>query len=395
MKKTLKLSLTAAAICGASLFLLPSEAQAKKPGVLEGKPVVVDRLELRKYRFQIVPTVGLSLSQPFVHKGLVGANLRFDFTDWIGLRGSFMYGVIDVESKLLKALNDGGLPVGTNSPSGDVGTGVGPFRPTDQLDNPSAMQHDFQAGLTKLQFQASLDVAFTPFAGKLGLFSAVFTEYDIYIFGGVGFVNWARHYPNARSTSLQLTQDYGSMGQGIANSIDPSQPNYCENPAGTANSECLLHPVQPDNGFRVGGSFGAGLHLFITDWLAINPEVHDIIVGHNDAGLNATITDVPPRVQNGGNGTDRVARHNVSFNLGFAFYLPPKAKRTRLEQKLRGKKQGDAAAAGGTISTDVEAGGTEEPPPSDTPPEETAPSPDMPPNPDAPPAEDEVILDEG
>jgi outer membrane beta-barrel protein len=391
MKKTLKLSLTAAAICGASLFLLPSEAQAKKPGVLEGKPVVVDRLELRKYRFQIVPTVGLSLSQPFVHKGLVGANLRFDFTDWIGLRGSFMYGVIDVESKLLKALNDGGLPVGTNSPSGDVGTGVGPFRPTDQLDNPSAMQHDFQAGLTKLQFQASLDVAFTPFAGKLGLFSAVFTEYDIYIFGGVGFVNWARHYPNARSTSLQLTQDYGSMGQGIANSIDPSQPNYCENPAGTANSECLLHPVQPDNGFRVGGSFGAGLHLFITDWLAINPEVHDIIVGHNDAGLNATITDVPPRVQNGGNGTDRVARHNVSFNLGFAFYLPPKAKRTRLEQKLRGKKQGDAAAAGGAISTDVEA---TEPPPSDTPPEEAAPTTPPPPNPDAPPEED-MVLDEG
>jgi outer membrane beta-barrel protein len=391
MKKTLKLSLTAAAICGASMFLLPSEAQAKKPGVLEGKPVVVDRLELRKYRFQIVPTVGLSLSQPFVHKGLVGANLRFDFTDWIGLRGSFMYGVIDVESKLLKALNDGGLPVGTNSPSGDVGTGVGPFRPTDQLDNPSALQHDFQAGLTKLQFQASLDVAFTPFAGKLGLFSAVFTEYDIYIFGGVGFVNWARHYPNARSTSLQLTQDYGAMGQGIANSTDPSQANYCENPAGTANSECLLHPVQPDSGFRVGGSFGAGLHLFITDWLAINPEVHDIIVGHNDAGLNATITDVPPRVQNGGNGTDRVARHNVSFNLGFAFYLPPKAKRTRLEQKLRGKKQGDAAAAGGAISTDSE---VTEPPPSDTPPEE-APTTPPPPNPDAPPVEDEVVLDEG
>jgi outer membrane beta-barrel protein len=392
MKKTLKLSLTAAAICGASMFLLPSEAQAKKPGVLEGKPVVVDRLELRKYRFQIVPTVGLSLSQPFVHKGLVGANLRFDFTDWIGLRGSFMYGVIDVESKLLKALNDGGLPVGTNSPSGEVTGQVGPFRPTDQLDNPSALQHDFQAGLTKLQFQASLDVAFTPFAGKLGLFSAVFTEYDIYIFGGVGFVNWARHYPNARSTSLQLTQDYGAMGQGIANSTDPSQANYCENPAGTANSECLLHPVQPDSGFRVGGSFGAGLHLFITDWLAINPEVHDIIVGHNDAGLNATITDVPPRVQNGGNGTDRVARHNVSFNLGFAFYLPPKAKRTRLEQKLRGKKQGDAAAAGGAISTDSE---VTEPPPSDTPPEEAAPTTPPPPNPDAPPVEDEVVLDEG
>lgn len=397
MKKTLKLSLTAAAICGASMFLLPSEAQAKKPGVLEGKPVVVDRLELRKFRAQIVPMIGLSLSQPFVHKGLAGAKVRFDFTDWIGIRASFMYGVIDVESKLLKALNDGGLPLGINAPSGDIdqATAEGPFRPIDQLDNPSALRHDFRAGLTKLQFQASLDVAFTPFAGKLGLFSAVFTEYDIYIFGGVGFVNWARHYPNDRSTSQQLTEDYGAMGQGIINPDNPSLDNYCENAAGTANSECLLHPVKADTGFRIGGSFGAGLHLFLTDWMSINPEVHDIVVAHNDAGLNATITDVPPVVQNGTGPSvsDRVARHNVSFNLGFAFYLPPKAKRSRLEQKLRGKKQGEAAAAGGSISVSTEEETSDEGgelpfddgPSTDTPPE------DMPPADDMPPEEDVVL----
>ena len=367
MKKTLKLSLTAAAICGAGMFLLPSEAQAKKPGVLEGKPVVVDRLELRKFRVQVVPVIGMSLSQPFVHKGLVGAKVRFDFTDWIGIRGSFLYGAIDVESKLLKALNDGGLPLGANSPDATLATGEGPFRPTDQFDNPAPLRHDFQAGLTKLQLQASLDVAFTPFAGKLGLFSAVFTEYDIYIFGGVGFVNWARHYPDARSTVDQLNNS-GNADLVIPNSTDPNLDNYCENIGGVANSECLLNPVAGDDGFRVGGSFGAGIHLFITDWLSINPEVHDIVVAHNDAGLNATIDDVPPVVQNGGgNGSDRVARHNVSFNLGFAFYLPPKAKRSRLEQKLRGKKQSAAAAAGGaSVGGDSSGGAAEE----EAPPEE-------------------------
>jgi hypothetical protein len=135
-KKTLKLSSwlsvglsLGAAACGVGLFLLPGEAQAKKPGVLEGKPVVVDRLELRKLRFQITPQVGMSLSQPFVHKGFAGAKLRFDFTDWIGIRASFMYGVIDVESKLLKALNDGGLPVGLNNSDVEMATGFGPYRP--------------------------------------------------------------------------------------------------------------------------------------------------------------------------------------------------------------------------------------------------------------------------
>ena len=351
MKKTLKLSLTAAAICGAGMFLLPSEAQAKRPGVLEGKPIKVQGLELRKLRAQVVPMIGMSLSQPFVHKGLVGAKVRFDFTDWIGIRASFLYGVIDVESKLLKALNDGGLPLGVNDR--DAPTAEGPFRPSTDLNNPSALRHDFRAGLTKLQLQASLDVAFTPFAGKLGLFSAVFTEYDIYIFGGVGFVNWARHYPAGRIDSTSTSDLLGIPA------LDPADPNYCEEPGtGQANSECLLHPVSPDTGFRIGGSYGAGLHLFITDWFSINPEVHDIVVGHNDAGLNASITDVPPVVQNGGTGSanDRVARHNVSFNLGFAFYLPPKAKRSRLEQKLRGGKVADAAASGGAVSVGGDAG---------------------------------------
>jgi outer membrane beta-barrel protein len=332
MKNTIKLSIAAAGVAAAGLLLLPNEALAKKPGVLEGKPVVVDRLELRKFRAQVTPMIGMSLSQPFVHKGMVGANVRFDFTDWIGVRASFMYGVINVDSKLLKALNSpGALPAGSANSNIDTYDGnPGPYRPNDQLDNPAPLHGDFQAGLTRLQYTGSVDLAFTPFAGKLGLFSALFTEYDIYIFGGFGFAGWQRHYPGARSTSEILQ---------IANSTDPNGMNYCGDPnmGNNTNADCLLHPVKADNGFRAGGSFGAGLHLFITDWVSINPEVHDIIVAHNDAGLNATIADVPPLVENK-RGGDRVIRHNATFNLGVTFYLPPKAKRSKLEQKLRKKK---------------------------------------------------------
>lgn len=325
-----KASLLAAGGLACGLFLHAGEAQAKKPGVLEGKPVVVDRLELRKLRFQITPQIGMSLSQPFVHKGMAGAKLRFDFTDWLGVRASFMYGVLDIDSSLLTALNEGGLPVGTADSTGTLTAdeaGQGPYRPNGQLDNPAPLIHDFQAGLTKVQFTGSVDLAFTPFSGKLGLFSAIFTEYDIYIFGGLGFVNWARHYPDVQST----TEVFGLE-------TDPNAPGFCQDPANgnATNSECLLHPVTADDGFRLGGSFGAGVHLFITDWMSLNPEIHDIVVGHNDAGQNATIDDVPPQVENSA-GRDRVARHNVTFNLGLTFYVPPKAKRSRLEQKLRKK----------------------------------------------------------
>ena len=204
---------------------------------------------------------------------------------------------VDVEGSLLKALNDGGLPSGTADPEGRSRSrrASGPYRPrrASSRQPGSALRHDFQRGLTKLQWQASLDVAFTPFSGKLGLFSAIFTEYDIYMFGGVGL-----RQLGAGTTPQRGRHSTSTSSSGIVNSTDPNaSATTARRPAGEPNSECLLAPRQGRQGVRVGGSFGAGLHLFITDWMSINPEIHDIVVGHNDAGLNATINDVPPVVE--------------------------------------------------------------------------------------------------
>ena len=349
MQKTFKLSLLGTALVAAGM-LIPNEAHAKKPGVLEGKPIVVERIELRKLRFSITPMAGMSLSQPYVHKGFAGAKLRFDITDWIGVRVGGSYGVVNVDAKLLKAINGGGLPEGV-----PIDGEAAPVRPASELDNPAPLLHDFRAGLTRLQWQGSADVAFTPFAGKLGLFQAIFTEYDIYIFGGVGLTSWEKHYPQAASTA----ERYGI-------NTNPDNPAYCQQSNGAQNGECLLHPVKAEEGIKVGGSFGGGLHLFITDWVGINLEVHDIVVGHNIAGLNATINDVPPIVTN----DDRVAVHNVTFNLGATFYFPPKAKRSTIKPPTKelpagGGGGGGAAAGGGSVSVggDVGAPPTEEPAP--------------------------------
>ncbi len=312
--KTQRFSKLLAASAVAATTLAPQLASAKKPGVLEGKPIVVDRLELRKFRFSITPQVGMSLSQPFVHVGTVGAKLRFDFLDWLGVRAGFMYGAVPVNAKLLRGIEGGALPEGVDA----SGMAAGPIRPTSEFDNPAPLLHDFQRGLTRLQWMASVDLAFTPFSGKLGLFSSVFTEYDLYVFGGLGITGWQRHFPNAQSTSEQL---------GIQNSTDPDGPEFCKaTPTSAQNEECLLHPVKSGEGVKIGGSVGGGVHLFITDWVSINPEIHDVMVRHNPAGLNATISDVPPQVDN----SDNVLTHNLMFNLGVTFYLPPKAKRSRL-----------------------------------------------------------------
>ncbi len=319
---TRKIATFLAVFLGAGLYA--NEASAKKKGPLEGEPVVRKKLELRKFRFQLTPYVGMSLSQPFVHMGYVGAKATFHFADWIGVRGTFGYGIVPLESKLLKAINNGGLPSGYPSGNGSDDptvsglqpcTGVAPCRENAETDNPAPLLHDFRAGLVRAQWQASVDAVFTPFSGKLGLFSAVFTEYDIYLFGGLGLVNYTKQYDD-QSTVQQNGLD-GNL----------SSASFCTDTSlgGAQNSECLLHPVSADEGVKVGGSFGGGVNLFAgVPWVAINFEIQDIVTRVNLAGLNTTVDDVPPRV----NGADRDVFHNVTFQLGARFYFPFKAKRT-------------------------------------------------------------------
>lgn len=327
MKTTSKL-LTVAAVASAAWLWAPAQASAAPGGrksVLEGEPIVRQKLQLRKFRFQLTPYVGMSLSQPFVHMGYVGARAGFHFADWIGARAGFGYGVVNVDSQLLRAINGGGLPTGiapgqvdnsvSNGPTCPAGA---PCRPLAETDNPAPLLHDFQAGLTRAQWQASVDAVFTPFSGKLGLFSAAFTNYDIYLFGGLGLMGWNKHYKDQASTAEQLGFD-----------TNPESMNYCSTAAGTSNpgaeAECILHPVAPDDGVKIGASFGGGVNLFASNFVSINLEVQDIVTRNNLAGLNTTVADIPPRVDN----ADKDIFHNVTLQVGATFYIPFKAKRSK------------------------------------------------------------------
>jgi outer membrane beta-barrel protein len=325
MKTTSKL-LTVAAVLSAAWLWAPAQASAAPGGrksVLEGEPIVRQKLQLRKFRFQLTPYVGMSLSQPFVHMGYVGARAGFHFADWIGARAGFGYGVVNVDSALLRAINGGGLPVGVAPGTTDNSVANGPpcaaggppCRPEAERLNPAPLLHDFQAGLTRAQWQASVDAVFTPFAGKLGLFSAAFTNYDIYLFGGLGLMGWNKHYKDQQSTAEQLGLD----------TSDPDDMRYCLTAMGNQDPECLLHPVAPDDGVKLGFSFGGGVNLFASNFVSINLEVQDIVTRNNLAGLNTTVADIPPRVDR----ADKDIFHNVTLQIGATFYIPFKAKRTK------------------------------------------------------------------
>lgn len=311
-------SLTVLAATLAAVTLLPDTALAKRKSPLEGKPVVVRKLELHKLRFGITPFVGMSLSQTFVHKGYVGGKLHFDFTDWIGIQAKFAYGIINRDAKLLRALTDpaGGLPQGI-PPNTPENPSVAPVRTDADFNSPAPLLHDFKRGLTRNNWLASFDIVFKPFSGKLGLFSAIFTSYDMYLFGGLGLAGFGRHYKNEQSTSELLGLN-----------TDSTSAMYCRDMNGEINRECFLHPVKDDSGLKLGPSFGGGINIFLGDGIAsINADVHDIMTLNNAAGLNSTTADVPPKVDK----ADRNWNHNVMFSLGVTFYLPPKSKRSELK----------------------------------------------------------------
>lgn len=323
-------SLTVLAATLVAVTLLPDTAQAKRKSPLEGKPVVVRKLELRKLRFGITPFVGMSLSQTFVHKGYAGGKLHFDITDWIGIQAKFAYGVISRDAKLLRALTDesGGLPRGIPANTAENMTNA-PARTVADFNSPAPLLHDFQSGLTRNDWLASLDLVFKPLSGKLGLFSGIFTEYDMYLFGGLGIAGFGRHFPDARSTSDLLGYE-----------TDTESDNHCRDASGEFDTagyrECFLHPVSPDTGIKVGPSFGGGVNIFLADFASINLDVHDILTLNNPAGLNSTSTDRKPVVDR----KDANWNHNVMFSLGVTFYFPPKAKRSELkvERKPKAKK---------------------------------------------------------
>jgi hypothetical protein len=83
--------------------------------------------------------------------------------------------------------------------------------------------------------------------------------------------------------------------------------------------------VKADEGVKVGGSFGAGIHIFITDWVSLNLEVQDIVLRNNPAGLNSTLTEAIPKIDR----KDGKVNHHATLNLGASFYVPFRAKRSR------------------------------------------------------------------
>ncbi len=266
-------------IAAVAISSLAATAQAERRNPLAGQPAVRNRSEMRKHRFEITPQFTASTNQDYKHAIGLGGQLRFNIFDWLGVgfEGSYTFNTnTALEDKIRGKL--------TNKPAGDYQYGV---------DGPAPFLSIHDQHVLGIQGLMSAFVSVTPFSGKFSFFSALFLNYDLYITGGLGIVNYVQN--------------------GCCTRITPTTPVTVPDPNIQSGAQYA--------GYKVGGTFSVGAHLYFNEWVGLMIELRDYIVSANPGGLDA----------NGDRrltGDDESIQNNLVVNLGVTFVLPPKAKIT-------------------------------------------------------------------
>jgi hypothetical protein len=265
-----------------------SSAQAQEvevKGPLAGAPAVIGLRVYRDMRFQIQIQSSLTLTDEFSRTVLLGGQLMFHPTDWLGIGVWGGFGLAHIDTSLTDQVASKGQ---TNS--------------VNVLSLPNPANFAQQIGLIK--WVAAPEVQFIPLRGKLGIFEKLFVDTDFYAFGGVAFVGLEE-----RADVLQgVTAGCRTQGKsgGLAAEI-----NCLEGTQTTRASRVAIAPT-----------FGAGLSLYIADFVAMTIEWRALPFAWNTSGTDESGDARGDFPDSAIDSKDQLSHFNHMISLGFAFYLP-------------------------------------------------------------------------
>jgi outer membrane beta-barrel protein len=255
-------------------------AGSENDNPLDGQPAVRHKLLLRDMRFEIGPSFNFTLNRAFRHAFLIGLKAEFHINDYFSVGTDIGFG-INFDTGLTGEMEKGGVP---------------PQYPTGQCNNSTNNQcnqlTDFKGyrdRFADIFLLGDVRGTFTPMQGKLAIFSKAFLLYDFYVFAGFGF------------------------GMTKNNTNEPS--------IDAANE-----------GFRPGFAWGAGMHMFVNNWISIGLEVRNVMFNDNETGGDTTrgLTD---KEQQAGeilwDGDDQSFNSHFTVGFNFTFYLPTTVEMTR------------------------------------------------------------------
>lgn len=256
------------------------EIQVKGP--LAGAPAVIGLRIYREMRFQIQLQTSMTLQDQFSRAIMVGGQLMFHPTDWLGIGAWGGYGVAQLDTALTDEVSKKGQ---TN----DVNV----------LSLPDASQFAEQIG--HINWVAAPEVAFIPLRGKLGIFEKLFVDTDLYLVGGIAFVN-----VEERSNVGISTCNRGQQNARLTFQIDNCRPSQSDK-----SSRVAMAPT-----------FGVGLSLYMTDFLAMTLEWRALPFAWNSSGTDESGAPQGDFPDGQIDEKDRLSHFNHMMTLGFAFYLP-------------------------------------------------------------------------
>jgi outer membrane beta-barrel protein len=253
--------LTALAVAAGVGMPLAARAEQERKSPLADAPAVRRRVELRDKRFEIGVGGGATMGQDFYHAVMVNGRLAFHITDWFALAG---WGAFNLTPNFKTAFHE------------QLDSALASAMPTKER-TPSV--DEANAGMNKIGEVFALQAELVPFTGKFGLFSGLFMNYDFYAFGGPGFVDFK---------------------------------------ADTACTTPMLRRSCAVTGFKVGGNFGLGMHLFANDYFALNFELRDLFVQNNASGRDINGDDLA-------DDRDLSWQSNYILSMNLMFFLPGRA----------------------------------------------------------------------
>jgi outer membrane beta-barrel protein len=254
-------------------------------GPLAGAPAVRRMRIYRDGRFQVQPTAAYTLNDEFSRTLLLGVQIGYHFTDWLGLQAFFDYGVWQRNTGLTDQVSERGQTTSRN-----------------ELSLPQAGNFEKQIG--QIDFLAGAQLTFIPFRGKLSLFQAAFVDTDLYLFAG------------AVAASVSERSD---VTDGVCNA-DDSDYNVVR---------CRATQVAQTSRIQPAPTFGVGLSFYLTDFMGLALEYRAFPFkwnnsGTDEAGQNKSRDDDKKGEFPDGaiDKDDRLFHFNQMVSVGLAFYLP-------------------------------------------------------------------------
>jgi hypothetical protein len=325
MRKAKRLVITAAVAMASLWALLVPAAHAQEiqvKGPLAGAPAVIGMRVYREMRFQLQLQATMTLQDEYSRTILGGGQLMFHPTDWLGVGIWGGFGLAHLNTFLTDQVTEKGQ---TN----DVNV----------LSLPSAKA--FPNQIATISWMAAPQVAFIPLRGKLGIFEKLFIDTDLYLLGGVAFVGLKERAPVSKGV-FDACKTMSTGGGGATSGNLGAEIGCFSNTQSNQASRTTIAPT-----------FGVGISLYMTDFLAMTIEWRAMPFAWNTSGTDESGDargDYPDdRIDE----KDRLSHFNHMLTLGFAFYLPAEPGHSMSEESVSSSSSSSSTASSASGSAHV------------------------------------------